>query len=248
MRTASRKLLIVAAVSILLLMIGLGSRPVHNREYYESRGEVVWDVPTDAKLIALTFDDGPNRRTTPLILDLLKQYDAKATFFVVGNRIHKYKDIIKREVAEGHEVANHTYNHIFFNQNIDQSVIAKEILQTQAELMETIGQTPHWFRPPGGFINERVVHTAKELGLTVILWSWHQDSHDWRQPGVDKIVNTVVRNARNGDIVLLHDSVKGSMQTVEALDRILFSLKDQGYRFVTVSELTEHRKLRAVVH
>jgi len=228
---------------------GFEARPYkHDRSYYESRGEVVWEVPTDEKLIALTFDDGPHPRTTPLILDLLKTYEAKATFFVVGNRIEKYKAMVKRQADEGHEVANHTYNHIFFDKQFRLDTIVDEIVKTKNKIYEVTGQTCKWFRPPGGFINDTVVKVAKEHGYTVVLWSWHQDTNDWRSPGVSKIADKVLNNARNGDIVLLHDNVKGSMQTVEALKIVLPELKARGFRIVTVSELMEHKKARAVRH
>lgn len=223
-------------------------RGPRNRTYYESRGEVMWEVPTDEKLIALTFDDGPNMNTTPLILDLLEEYDAKATFFVVGNRIDKYRDIIIREAEEEHEVANHTYNHIFFNRNFSSATITDEIVKTKEEIFALTGQACPWFRPPGGIINDAVVQTAKDNGYTVILWSWHQDTRDWRAPGVNYIVRKVLDNARNGDIVLMHDNVKGSTQTVQALKIILPALKERGFRFVTVSELVKHKKSNEVNH
>ncbi|MHA7963905.1 polysaccharide deacetylase family protein [Paenibacillus sp. CAU 1782] len=220
----------------------------HDRQYYELRGEAVWEVPTDEKLIALTFDDGPNARSTPQILDLLHQYDAKATFFVVGNRIDKYSDIVMREAAEGHEVANHTYNHVFFNGNVPTSVIQKEIAQAKQKIMDTTGTASPWFRPPGGLINDRVIQAANENGYTVLLWSWHQDTKDWRSPGVDSIVRRVLNNAKGGDIVLMHDNVKGSSQTYQALKKIVPELQSRGFRFVTVSELVNSKRRDEVNH
>lgn len=220
----------------------------HNRQYYELRGEAVWEVQTDEKLIALTFDDGPSVRSTPPILDLLAQYDAKATFFVVGNRIDQYSDIVKREAAEGHEVANHTYNHVFFDGNVSTSVIQKEISQAKQKILEVTGTSSPWFRPPGGFINDRVIQAASENGYTVLLWSWHQDTRDWRSPGVDSIVRKVLNNAKGGDIVLMHDNVKGSSQTYQALKKILPELQSRGFRFVTVSELINNKRRDEVNH
>ncbi|MBH5319670.1 polysaccharide deacetylase family protein [Paenibacillus sp. GSMTC-2017] len=225
-----------------VLVTGFAAQPEkHDRKYYEERKEIVWEVPMDEKLIALTFDDGPNANTTPQILDLLKQYNAKATFFVIGNRLDKYAEVIKREAFEGHEVANHTYNHIFFTRRVGSSVISNEIIDTQKKITELTGQNTKWFRPPGGYYNDRVIDVARANGYTVILWSWHQDTQDWNTPGVDRIVNKVLKNARNGDIVLMHDHVNGSTQTVRALERILPALQEQGYRMVTISELMEHK-------
>ncbi|MFD0588894.1 polysaccharide deacetylase family protein [Paenibacillus sp. GCM10027627] len=233
-------------VCAFVLLTGFGAPIKHDRAYYEAREEIVWEVPMDEKLIALTFDDGPNAKTTPQILDLLKEYEAKSTFFVVGNRLERFADIVKREADEGHEVANHTYNHKFFTGNVSRGVIANEIVHTKEKIMAITGKDCPWFRPPGGIFNDTVVESARQNGYTIVLWSWHQDTKDWRSPGVQAIANKVLRNARNGDIVLLHDNIQGSTQTVEALRIILPELKKRGYRIVTVSELMEHKKIRGI--
>ncbi|MHA6484524.1 polysaccharide deacetylase family protein [Paenibacillus sp. strain BS8-2] len=239
--------LCIFCVVIGLVLCGFASQP-HNRNYYERRGEAIWEVTTDEQLMAFTFDDGPNANMTPLILDLLKEYDAKATFFVVGNRIDKNVGIIKREAEEGHEVANHTYNHVFLNSSQSAEKIDQEIKQTKQKIEEITGQDSPWFRPPGGFINDRVIDAARKYGYTVTLWSWHQDTKDWRAPGVDYIVKKVLDNARNGDIVLMHDHVQGSTQTYQALKLILPELKARGFRLVTVSELVKSKRSNEAHH
>nr|WP_261381632.1 polysaccharide deacetylase family protein [Paenibacillus cremeus] len=198
--------------------------------------EVVWNVQTDQKLIALTFDDGPNPVYTPQILDLLAQYQAKATFFVLGKRVKMYPAVAIREVNEGHEIANHTFDHHFLK-NYPPERLVEEIRQTQEVIFDITEQMPHVFRPPGGFYNEALLKSMKEDKLTVVMWSWYQDTKDWRKPGTDKIVQTVLGNVHNGDIVLFHDLEGDCSQTVEALKRILPELKKQGYEFVTVSDL-----------
>ncbi|MFD0871138.1 polysaccharide deacetylase family protein [Paenibacillus residui] len=218
------------------------------REYYEARGEIVWEINTDEKVIALTFDDGPNAAQTPQILDLLKQYDAKATFFVVGKRMEKYPDLVRREANEGHELANHTYNHPYFKQSTPIEQIRQEILKNEQLITSLTRHKPRLFRPPGGFYSENIVEASKEAGYLTVLWSWHQDTKDWRSPGVDKIVRKVLDNARNGDIVLFHDHVENNPQTVEALKQILPELKQRGFRFVTVSELLPFNKMESSVH
>ncbi|MFX3635852.1 MAG: polysaccharide deacetylase family protein [Candidatus Pristimantibacillus sp.] len=223
-------------ISIVLLVGFQAPEEKKDRNYYEQRGEIVWEVPGEEKKIALTFDDGPYPDLTEPILDILKQYDAKATFFVVGSRVELYPDTIKREIAEGHEVANHTFNHVYFQRN-NSAGVQKEIEKTEQALEHLTGKKPILFRPPGGFYNEQMVQIAKNHGYTVVLWSWHQDTHDWRSPGVNKIVNKVLNNARNGDIILLHDYVLRSKQTVEALKIILPELQKRGFQMVTVSEL-----------
>ncbi|MCM3747195.1 polysaccharide deacetylase family protein [Paenibacillus pasadenensis] len=222
-----------------------GSPAKHGRSYYEARGDVVWEVPMDEKWIALTFDDGPSPKATPQILDLLKQYKAKATFFVIGYRLDKYPEIAAREAAEGHEVANHTDSHVYFRGGISEKTIAAEMDNVQKKIKAITKHSSPWFRPPGGYYNDTVIRIAKQHGYTIVLWSWHQDTKDWNSPGTGKIVNKVLKNARNGDIVLLHDYVSGSNQTIEALKIILPELKKRGYRMVTISELMAHQKQRS---
>lgn len=215
--------------------------PTKGRTYYEERGDIVWAVPTERKVIALTFDDGPDEIKTTAILDLLKQYDAKATFFVVGSRVEKLPDIVKRERKEGHDVGNHTFHHPSFHR-ISRNKAQSEVDLGQASIVKATGSETYLFRPPGGTYTDSLVKLSKEKGLKIILWSWHQDTLDWRRPGVYRIANKVIRNARNGDIVLMHDYVYKSTQTVEALKIILPELKKRGFTFVTVSELLAQRK------
>lgn len=224
------------------LLCGFGNPVKKDRHFYEKSGEVVWEVPTEDKKIALTFDDGPYPETTEKILDLLSKYNAKATFFVLGNKVIRYPEMVKREVAEGHEVANHTYNHVYFLRSISSNTIREEIVKTEKALEELTGKKPNLFRPPGGYYNDQSIHIATMLGYKTILWSWHQDTNDWKSPGVNQIVNKVLNNARNGDIVLMHDYIPGSIQTVKALEKILYELDQRGFEFVTVSELMQGNK------
>ncbi|NOU97848.1 polysaccharide deacetylase family protein [Paenibacillus sp. LMG 31456] len=203
--------------------------------------EVVWNVTTDKKLIALTFDDGPNPVFTPQILDLLKEHQAKATFFVLGKRVQMYPTIAIREVNEGHEIANHTFDHHYLK-NVSPAKLIEEIRQTQEVIFDITEQVPHVFRPPGGFYNEALLDLTKEDKLTVVMWSWYQDTKDWKRPGIDKIVDTVLSNVHNGDIILFHDLQGDCTQTVGALRRILPELKKQGFEFVTVTDLISKTK------
>ncbi|WNC14006.1 polysaccharide deacetylase family protein [Brevibacillus brevis] len=207
-----------------------------DRDYYETRGEIVWEVPTHTKVMALTFDDGPDKEYTRQIAALLKQYDAKATFFVVGSRVKALPDIARQLVQDQHELANHTYSHPDVRRISDDRLL-QEMEKTQEAIFTTTGVIPQLFRPPGGYYSDAVVHVAKKAGYQVVMWSWHQDTRDWSDPGVRKIVNKVLNNARNGDIVLFHDYGGNRRQTVQALQQILPELKKRGYQFVTVSEM-----------
>ncbi|WP_235949833.1 polysaccharide deacetylase family protein [Paenibacillus apii] len=214
-----------------------------DRTYYEKHGEIVWEVPTAEKLVALTFDDGPDRRLTPEILRLLKQYGAKATFFVVGDKAIRYPEILRAELDEGHEIGNHTFHHPSF-QGASSIRILEEISRTQEAVQQATRHKPVLFRPPGGWYNEAVVDIIKQNRMQMVLWSWHQDTWDWAKPGVGRIVNKVLGNVRSGDIILMHDYVYNSTQTVEALKIILPELRRRNYSVVTVSELLKHRSSR----
>lgn len=244
MQIYMRRMLLTACAAVLAtgILAPAAAAPSGNkgREYYEQRGDVVWEIPNREKVIAFTFDDGPDPEETTQILDLLKQYDAKATFFVVGKQVEKHPELVRREVAEGHELGNHTYDHAYFNRGSSAETIASQLLRTQEAIFKATGKKSYLFRPPGGYYSDRMIETCKKNGYLVVMWSWHQDTWDWNRPGVKKIVNKVLGNARNGDIVLMHDHVEGRSQTVDALKEILPELKKRGYRFVTVSELAQY--------
>ncbi|MDF2962521.1 MAG: chitooligosaccharide deacetylase [Paenibacillus sp.] len=242
-----RKVILLSCCLLVGLSSDLGAAaPKKGRPYFEKRGEVVWEVPTDEKVIALTFDDGPDPEDTPQILELLKQYDAKATFFIIGEKAEAYPGLVSREAAEGHELANHTYHHIYFNRSVPENKISEEISLAEESIYKLSGQKPHLFRPPGGYYNEALVRAARKAGYMVVMWSWHLNTRDWDTPGVAKITNTVLNNAKNGDIVLFHDYVEGKTETVEALKQILPELKSRGYRFITISELLTYSRLSPV--
>ncbi|WP_342600017.1 polysaccharide deacetylase family protein [Psychrobacillus sp. FSL H8-0483] len=206
------------------------------RPYYEKKGYVLWGIKTDEKVIALTFDDGPHITYTTQILDLLEQYDAKATFFVIGERAEKYQDLIYQMAHDGHEIANHTYTHPL---KITPGKLEEELKKTNEIIHDITGTYPIFYRPVGGSYNDRIINTAIDNGYKVIMWSWHQDTEDWKTPGVKKIVSKVLSGANPGDIVLFHDAGGDRTQTVQALEEILPELQKQGYRFVTISELIE---------
>lgn len=209
------------------------------RKELEPTGYVTWEVPNNEKIIAITFDDGPDPTYTPQVLHLLRQYKAEATFFMIGFRVQRNPYLVKQVLKEGHEIGNHTMNHLYASNSSDEK-LENDILDGK-KFFEKWVKEPLLFRPPGGYINDAVFKTAKEAGYQTVLWSWHQDPRDWANPGVESIVNHVVKNAKSGDIVLLHDGGNNRSQTVAALAKILPELKKQGYRFVTVSELLRYK-------
>ncbi|BFH70061.1 MAG: polysaccharide deacetylase family protein [Paenibacillus dendritiformis] len=212
-----------------------------DRAYFEERGDIVWEVPSAGKRIALTFDDGPDPKNTPAILELLKKHEAKATFFLVGWRVKDNPELVKRTLREGHEVGNHSYYHKYFRRGISAAEIEEDMMKAHRLIKQVTGTAPHLYRPPGGYYNQELVDVARANDYRIVMWSWHQDTKDWSSPGVQRIVNKVLNSARNGDIVLMHDFAEGRSQTVEALKTILPELKKRGYSMVTVSELMAHR-------
>nr|WP_238600559.1 polysaccharide deacetylase family protein [Metasolibacillus meyeri] len=204
-----------------------------SRQYYEQAGQVVWDIHTDQKVLALTFDDGPHKAYTPEILELLALYEAKATFFIIGENAKKDSALVKRINEEGHEIANHTYTHPL---KTTVPKLLKEIEETSELLEQITGSRPKLFRPVGGQYTDAMIDAITEAGYKVVMWSWHLDTEDWKEPGVEKIIATV-NSAKEGDVILFHDGGGNRQQTVEALKQVLPQLKEQGYTFVTISEL-----------
>lgn len=222
-----------------ICIVGFEIQDKKSRAEFEKLGYIVWEVKTEQKRMALTFDDGPAELYTEEILELLKLYNAKATFFVVGRKVNDNPALLKRAFDEGHEIGNHTYKHLMLDNRTSLQTLEKEIVETGDAIKQIIGYTPKLYRPPGGLYTDKSIEMTQKLGYTTILWSWHQDTNDWRHPGVSKIANKVIKNAHNGDIVLLHDFNPGTNQTVEALKIILPALINEGYELVTVSELME---------
>ena len=240
-----RKIGICIIVSVYTLC--LFSIPVfaytRSRAEYEKKGHVIWEVKTDEKIVAITFDDGPHPVFTPQILDILGKYNAKATFFVAGNKVKRFPDVLKRQMEEGHEIANHTFNHIY-NGRITEAKLTEELVLTDAIIEKTVGIKPNLYRPVGGLYNDTIINTAVKNGKLVVLWSWRMDPKDWRNTSASEISRIVTNDVQPGNIILLHDwhGTEDSKisQTVRSLETILRYLSENGYKCVTVSELLYH--------
>lgn len=206
------------------------------RKYYEDAGYILWEIQTEEKVVALTFDDGPHPTYTVQILNLLEQYEAKGTFFIVGEHAENNPEIVLNMYEDGHEIANHTYTHPF---TTSVPKIMEEIKQTDDTLFSITGYSPKLFRPVEGNYHEKLVEEVVKEGYKIVMWSWHQDTEDWKDPGVNKIVNKVLNGIEEGNIVLFHDGGGNREQTVKALSMILPELQKQGYKFITVSEMLQ---------
>lgn len=200
-----------------------------NKRYLPSSVKVP-EVPKAKtnKRIALTFDDGPSAAVTPQVLDTLKRYDVKATFFVLGSSVVQNPGLVKRELAEGHQVGSHSWDHPQLTKLSTQEVY-NQILQTQKVVFDQTGYFPTTMRPPYGAVNKEV---AEAIGLPIIQWS--VDTEDWKNKNAGVVTQRVLAGATDGAIVLMHDIHK---TTAASLDATLQQLKSQGYEFVTIDEL-----------
>jgi len=186
--------------------------------------------------IALTFDDGPNPFYTPQVLAILKQYGVKATFFDVGYLVADYPNIVRTEYSNGNVVANHSWSHPDLTY-LSEQAIQSQLTSTTNIIQTTIGVRPTFFRPPYGAMNNTVLAQARNLHYTTVLWDG--SAADWTLPGVNFIVRTILQYVRNGAILLLHDGGGNRAQTVAALPIIITTLKNHGFKFVTIQQLVD---------
>ncbi len=189
-------------------------------------------VPTNQKIIALTFDDGPHGTNTPRLLDILKKRNVKATFYVVGTNSKRYPDILRRMVAEGHEIGNHTMSHGSMTK-MSTDELRRDLSQAHQAIVSATGVAPRTVRPPYGATNTSIKNLIKsEFGYPSIMWS--VDPEDWKRPGVSTVTRRLVSGAGPGGILLVHDI---HAPTIDAMPSTLDQLLAQGYRFVTVTQL-----------
>ncbi|MFN6460476.1 MAG: polysaccharide deacetylase family protein [Nostoc sp. DedVER02] len=189
----------------------------------------------EQKVIALTFDDGPWPDSTAKVLDILKQNQIKGTFFLIGQNVKNYPSLLKREIAEGHVIGNHTWHHWY--QFLNPQAAAYEIDHTADLIYQVTGIKTNLFRPPGGIMHNGVADYARNSKYAIVLWS--SDSVDYSRPAVPKLINNVFRKAKPGGIVLMHDGGGNRSKTVQALPEIIANFRKQGYSFVTIPELLE---------
>ena len=209
----------------------IGATAEHNREM-----GIMWRGNTRLKEIALTFDDGPHPEFLPRLLDALRELHVKATFFVVGEKVDEAPDMVARIVQEGHEIANHTYDHINLTE-IPLEYIDKELIKCSDAVYRACGVRPRFFRPPGGQFDADVFRAAHKLNLQTILWT--DDPADFASPGTEVIESRLIGHVRNGAIILLHSGIE---QTLQLLPDFVAQMRRDGFRFVTMSEMAQHRE------
>lgn len=189
-------------------------------------------VLVSGNYIAMTFDDGPHPQNTPRLLDMLRARNIKATFYVIGRSVDLYPQVVRRTVAEGHEIGNHSHTHRLLSKLSDDE-IRKELSSCRDAVARAAGVQPRTMRPPyGGLLQRQREFVHAEYGYPVILWS--VDPLDWKRPGAGVISSRILAGASSGGIVLSHD-LHG--QTVDAMPATLDGLLNRGFKFVTVSQL-----------
>ncbi|ADU32266.1 polysaccharide deacetylase family protein [Evansella cellulosilytica] len=234
-----KKLLIIIMI-VALLFIGLAFllNALSQSRSLQFFGGLVTNVETDEKVVALTFDDGPGVHTDQ-ILHILRENDVKGTFYLTGYEIEEYFEDAKKIVDDDHEIGNHTYSHerMIFKSH----AFVKEEIEKTDELIRQIGYEGEiTFRPPYGrrlFVLPRYLSSQDK---STILWSLEPESYPEIASDSSKITNYVVENIEPGDIILLHVMYESRIESLNAVEGIIHELKEQGYRFVTVSELLQY--------
>jgi peptidoglycan/xylan/chitin deacetylase (PgdA/CDA1 family) len=193
--------------------------------------------PPSKREVALTFDDVPDLKFTPQVLDMLKKSGVKATFFVVGNRAEAHPEIVKRMIQEGHVIGNHSYNHPNLPK-VSDDVFHDQILRTENILADIAGYRPKLFRPPYGNVNEKQIEWLASQQYHII--NWNVDSLDWKGLNADQVVTNVVSHVTPGSIVLQHGAGGAGEDltgTVQALPIMIERLQSKGIKLVTIPEL-----------
>jgi peptidoglycan/xylan/chitin deacetylase (PgdA/CDA1 family) len=190
------------------------------------------EVNVDGPYIAMTFDDGPHATNTPELLEMAAERHIKLTFFVLGECVVQNPDVLRREVAEGHEIGNHSWSHPNLARLSDEG-LRTQLQRTEDMIGKTAGIKPKLMRPPYGELTKRQRILANhEFGYRVILWD--VDPLDWKRPGSDVVAQRIIAGARPGSIILSHDI---HSPTIAAMPQVFDELLAKGFKFVTVSEL-----------
>jgi len=201
-------------------------------------GLIYWRGDPSEMKVALTFDDGPNEPYTSEILQVLRENNVRATFFVNGKNVETFPETAREIVREGHAIGNHSYSHkdLVLDTN---ARVRQEITKTSDIIEQVTGQKTRLFRPPYGDKDFLTLQQARKLGYLMVEWT--VSAQDWRRPGVNRIVHRVLRGVQPGAIVLMHDGDKlrrgDRSQTVAALPTLIRELRREGYELVTVPEL-----------
>ena len=226
MRVKRMLSLCLALLFLFCVQTPIQAEPLKHRVFYHGSRE--------EKVIALTFDDGPHPRYTTEILAILEKYQVRATFFVIGKNLELYPTAARALLQSDNEIGNHTYSHPHM-QYISTENLMEEINKTEEIIASLGGKPTTLFRPPDGAKSASHLTVVSHLSYKTVLWSI--DTKDWAHHSPSSICKTVLKNVKGGDIVLFHDYVNPPSYTITALEYLIPMLLQNGYRFVTVSEL-----------
>lgn len=200
----------------------------------QAQNHLLYHGNTSLPEIALTFDDGPNPYYTPQILTILQHYNVKATFFCIGRLVADYPALVKQEFAAGHTIGNHSWSHPNMAL-LTPASIHLQLSRTSDAIEAAIGMRPAFFRPPYGRMSVQELTQAYHDGLTTVVWN--DEGEDWTRPGVNVIIQRILRLASNGAIILMHDGGGDRSQTVAALPFIINGLRQRGFQLVTIQQM-----------
>lgn len=226
-----RILIVIFLVMISIIYTGIKSNVQIIQVFSYKKELPIYSVETEEKKLAISFDAAWGDDYTLEILDILDKYDVKSTFFLVGFWVDKYPEHVKEIYNRGHDVGNHSTNHPYMTKLSDDE-IKKELNITGEKIEKLIKEKPTLFRPPFGDYNDSVINVCRDNGYYVI--QWDVDSLDWKEMGVQPVVDRVTRNVRNGSIVLFHNNAK---YVSEYLPIIIERLQSEGYEIVPISQL-----------
>ena len=218
-------------VFIWILITAIGSFQIQWNYHLQSLNH---NYQTSENHISITFDDGPNPEFTPKVLALLKNYNAKATFFLIGKNAEKHPEIVRQIIEEGHTIGNHSYSHSKNFGFFSSEKVAAELRQTNSILKKITGKDLKLFRPPFGVTNQNIKKGLKNTGHYSIGWS--KRSFDTTNISEEKIIKRITSNLKKGDIILLHDS---SAKSVAVLEQLLLTLPPHKLQSVPVDRLLE---------
>lgn len=214
-----------------LALILLASSVMYVQAYHKLKP--VYEVKTDKKIVALTFDISWGNQTPMPVIEILKENNIQCTFFLSGPWVKQYPEIPLRIKEDGHEIASHGYRHINLSK-LSKKEIKEEVMKAHNNIKEVTGVDAQLIRTPNGDYNDPVIQSIHECNYEAIQWS--VDSLDWMNPGITSIIERVSKKVHPGAIILMHAS-DTCKQTTDALPAVIKNLKEQGYEFVTVSEL-----------
>ncbi len=238
-----------SATVVLTAFIMLGIAYFYVYHGFGTQADIIRKNPFAGARVVLTFDDGPSEIYTPLVLKILAEKKASATFFMVGSQVEKYPEVARRVVEEGHEVGNHTHGHITVP-NTPAHQLASQVMRTNLSIFQHTGRYPHYLRPPRGLYDMRLRRLAGLMGQELVLWSL--SSQDWHPRAKGEVIaRRLIENVSSGDIILFHDGgsilkSEGSNRfpTVEALSLLIDGIRERGFEIISLEQYLKYKAKR----